>query len=59
MRKRVRAVEEPILPVTEGSWQVQLSHVAPVRSARFDDPFLVSSAGAKVAGLAGMLAGAD
>jgi hypothetical protein len=43
--KRIRAVEEPILAVTKGIWQVQLSHVDPVRSARFDDPSLVSAAG--------------
>jgi hypothetical protein len=43
--KRIRAVEEPILAVTKGIWQVQLSHVDPVRSARFDDPNLVSEAG--------------
>ena len=43
--RRIRAVEEPILAVTKGIWQVQLSHVDPVRAARFDDAALVSSAG--------------
>jgi hypothetical protein len=43
--KRIGAVEEPIKAVTKGIWQVQLSHVAAVRSARFDDAGLVSSAG--------------
>jgi len=43
--KRIRAVEEPILAVTKGIWQMQLSHVDPVRSAVFDDPGLVSCAG--------------
>ena len=43
--KRIRAVEEPILAVTKGIWRVQLSHVDPVRCARFDDPSLVSAAG--------------
>jgi hypothetical protein len=43
--KRIRAVEEPILAVTKGIWRMQLSHVAPVRTARFDDPALVSAAG--------------
>ena len=36
---------EPILAVTKGLSRMQLSHVAPVRSARFDDPSLVSAAG--------------
>ncbi len=43
--KRIRVVEEPILAVTKGIWQMQLSHVDPVRSARFDDLNLVSCAG--------------
>jgi hypothetical protein len=43
--KRIRAVEELILAVTKGIWRMQLSHVDPVRSARFDDPNLVSAAG--------------
>lgn len=42
---RIGAVEEPILAVTKGISRVQLSHVDPVRSARFDDPSLVSAAG--------------
>jgi Transposase DDE domain group 1 len=43
--KRIGAVKEPILAITKGIWQVQLSHVDPVRSARFDDRNLVSAAG--------------
>src|SRR5436190_19790752 len=43
--KRIRAVEELILAVTKGIWRMQLSHVDPVRFARFDDPSLVSAAG--------------
>jgi hypothetical protein len=43
--KRIGAVEEPILAVTKGISRMQLSHVDPVRFARFDDPSLVSSAG--------------
>jgi len=43
--KRIRAVEELILAVTKGIWRMQLSHVDPVRFARFDDPNLVSAAG--------------
>ena len=43
--KRIRAVEEPILAVTKGIWRMPLSHVDPVRAARFDDPSLVSAAG--------------
>jgi hypothetical protein len=43
--KRIRAAEELILAVTKGIWQMQLSHVDPVRSARFDDLDLVSFAG--------------
>lgn len=43
--KRIGVVEKPILAVTKGIWQVELSHVDPVRSARFDDPNLVSAAG--------------
>ena len=43
--KRIGAVEEPIPAVTKGIWRVQLSHAVPARSARFDDPNLVSFAG--------------
>jgi hypothetical protein len=43
--KRIRAVEELILAVRKGIPKVQLSHAAPVRSAVFDDPALVSAGG--------------
>jgi len=43
--KRIGAVEEPIFTVTKGIWRVQLSHAVPARSARLDDPNLVSFAG--------------
>ena len=43
--RRIRAVEELILAVTKGISRVQLSHAAPLRSARFDDPSLVSAGG--------------
>ncbi len=43
--RRIRAVEELILAVTKGISRVQLSHVAPVRRAVFDDPNLVAAAG--------------
>ena len=42
---RIRAVEELILAVTKGISRVQLSHAAPLRGARFDDPSLVSAGG--------------
>ena len=42
---RIGTVEEPVLAVTKGIWRMQLSHVAPVRRAVFDDPTLVSAAG--------------
>ena len=42
---RIGTAEEPILAVTKGIWRMQLSHVDPVRLARFDDPTLVSAAG--------------
>ena len=45
MRQENWTVKEPILAVTKGIWRVQLSHVDPVRCARFDDPSLVSAAG--------------
>lgn len=43
--RRIRAVEELILAVTKGISRVQLSHAAPLRGARFDDPSLVSAGG--------------
>jgi hypothetical protein len=43
--KRIRAVEELILAVWKGISRMQLSHAAPVRSAVFDDPSLVSAGG--------------
>jgi hypothetical protein len=43
--RRIEASQVHDSAVTKGIWQVQLSHVAPVRCARFDDPSLVSSAG--------------
>lgn len=43
--KRIRASQVFDSAVTKGIWRVQLSHVAPVRAARFDDPGLVSCAG--------------
>ncbi len=43
--KRIRTAEEPILAVTKGIWRMQLSHVAAVRYAEFDDPNLVSAGG--------------
>ena len=43
--RRIRAVEELILAVTKGIWRMQLSHAAPIGSAAFDDPNLVSYAG--------------
>jgi hypothetical protein len=43
--KRIRTAEEPILAVTKGISKMQLSHVAPVRRAVFDDRNLVSAAG--------------
>jgi len=58
---RIGLVEGLIQVVTKGISQVQLSHVDPVRFARFDDPSLVSVAGlvpvvalAQRAGLAGL-----
>ncbi len=42
---RIAAVEEAVLAVTKGIWQVRLSHASPTRSAVFDDPNLVSFAG--------------
>src|SRR6266545_3606046 len=42
---RIGLVEGLIQVVTKGISQVQLSHVDPVRFARFDDPSLVSVAG--------------
>jgi len=52
--KRIRASQDFDSAVTKGIWRVQLSHVAAVRSARFDDPGLVSCAGlVPVLGLAG------
>jgi Transposase DDE domain group 1 len=42
---RIRASQVFDSAVTKGIWRVQLSHAAPVRSARFDDPGLVSCAG--------------
>ncbi len=53
--RRIRAVEELILAVTEGISKVQLSHAVRAGRARFDDPALVSAAGL----VAGMVAGAD
>lgn len=38
-------VEELILAVTKGSWQMRLSHLDPVRVAQFDDPNVASAAG--------------
>jgi len=43
--KRIRASQVFDSAVPKGIWRVQLSHAAPVRSARFDDPGLVSCAG--------------
>jgi|SoimicmetaTmtLMB_FD_contig_121_4824_length_1919_multi_2_in_0_out_0_2 hypothetical protein len=43
--KRIRASRVFDSAVTKGIWRMQLSHVAPVRDARFDDPGLVSTAG--------------
>src|SRR6266702_1833982 len=43
--RRIRASQVFDSAVTKGIWRVQLSHAAPVRSARFDDPSLVSCAG--------------
>jgi hypothetical protein len=43
--RRIAAVEEAVLAVTKGISRVQLSHAVPARSARFDDPSLVSFAG--------------
>jgi hypothetical protein len=43
--RRIRAVEELILAVTKGISRVQLSHAAPLKGARFDDPSLVSAGG--------------
>jgi hypothetical protein len=61
--KRIRASRVFDSAVTKGIWRVQLFHVAPVRSARFDDPALVSCAGLvpvlRLAGRAGLAALAD
>jgi hypothetical protein len=43
--RRIDLVEGSVLAITKGISRVQLSHVDPVRSARFDDPNLVSVAG--------------
>jgi hypothetical protein len=43
--KRIGLVEGLIGGRHEGISRVQLSHVAPVRTARFDEPSLVSAAG--------------
>jgi hypothetical protein len=43
--KRIRASQVFDSAITKGIWLVQLSHGSPVRSARFDDPGLVSGAG--------------
>lgn len=58
---RIGLVEGSIWAVRKGISQVRLSHVDPVRGARFDDPRLVSAAGlvpvlglAERAGLAGL-----
>jgi hypothetical protein len=59
--RRIETSYGSILAITKGISRVQLSHVAPVRAARFDDPGLVSCAGllpvmvlARRAGLTGL-----